>query len=213
MLFFNVFKMSFTDLIKSSYTNSFKVNDDSSGFVYVSEKEKHDLVFYPVSEGLENVEELATDLSRKLWLKNLPYSVAPFLLSLLFVYLTYTFLEPFSSYFAAGLSIILFLIVLYLSKISLSIIGAALNYKMLMNDQFKVLPLYQGLGEHSTIADSSRARPVAGLSYSPLSNNSEILANSHFVQTRMFKEKNIIKDPNDSRGTTMVFEEKRRNRK
>ena len=205
MLFFNVIKMSFTDLAQKTYDNSFWFNDDKSGYVYASEKERQELVFYPVNNH-KDLQQITEELSKTLWKKNLFYNIMPFVISMFFSVLMLFLLEPFGMTVALSIAVIIFLFVLYLSKISFSVFMGVKNYRIFLNENFKVLPVYQGLGKHSTVDDAHRARISDSLLKSPLSNNSELLANSHFIQTRMYEEKHIVQDPHDARGVVGIFE-------
>lgn len=212
MLFFNVIKMSFTDLAQKTYDNSFWFNDDKSGYVYASEKEQQELVFYPVDKH-KDLQQITEELSKILWKKNLFYNIMPFVISMFFAVLMLFLLKPFGMTVALPVAVIIFLFVLYLSKISFSVFMGMTNYRIFLNENFKVLPVYQGLGKHSTVDDAHRARILDSLLKSPLSNNSELLANSHFIQTRIYEEKNIIQDPHDARRVIGIFEESRKNNK
>lgn len=206
MLFVNVIKMSFTDLAQKSYDNSFWFNDDKSGYVYASEKEQQELVFYPVNNH-KDMQQITEELSNTLWKKNLFYNIMPFVISLIFAALMMFLLSRFGMTVALSVAVIIFLLVLYLSKISFSVFMGMKNYQIFLNENFKVLPVYEGLGKHSTIVDADRARVLDSLLKSPLSNNSELLANSHFIQTRMYEEKQIVQDPHDARRVIGIFEE------
>lgn len=206
MLFVNVIKMSFTDLAQKSYDNSFWFNDDKSGYVYASEKEQQELVFYPVNNH-KDIQQITEELSNTLWKKNLFYNIMPFVISLIFAALMMFLLSRFGMTVALSVAVIIFLLVLYLSKISFSVFMGMKNYQIFLNENFKVLPVYEGLGKHSTIVDADRARVLDSLLKSPLSNNSELLANSHFIQTRMYEEKQIVQDPHDARRVIGIFEE------
>jgi len=204
MIFVNLIKMSFTDLFKSTYQNSIWYNDDKSGFVYSSEKEKHELVFYPVYKEEEQIEDIEEKLIYQLWKKNLLWNILPFPIALIFMALIFYIVEPYGWQLSIAAGIIGFMCVLYLTKLSLSIISTAMTYQIFMNDNFRILPVYNGVGKYSNSKDEDRARKIDILSFNPVSNNSEILANSHFVEVRIYEEKNIVNSKNDSRGTTTV---------
>lgn len=204
MLFFNVIKMSFTDLSKISYKKEFSYNEDMSGFVYASEKEKHELVFYPVNKSV-SIENISADLAEQLWRKNLFFNILPFPITMIFVLLIEYILQPFDWQIQLASALFIFVFVLYLAKYSLSIIGTVMSYRLLSTEDFRILPLYPGLGDNSTIEDEVRARVITSpMKTMPYNNSSEILANSHFIEKRLYEEKNVIDDRNDSRGPVSV---------
>lgn len=181
MLLTNYIKKAFIDLRKKSYEDRISYNQDKSGFVYSSQTLHQDLVFYPEDSSSTNMSKISKELTNQLYMRSLIYNILPFLIAFVFG-LMGVFLFAYDRTIAVLTMVCIFFLVLYVSKMSLNIISDAINFRIFIRDDFKVLKVREEFGEKSTIDDTKRATP-----YNTFSNKSEILANSYFIEQRLVK--------------------------
>lgn len=185
MEFTNYIKKSFTDLRKKSYEDALSYNEDKSGFVYSSQTLHQDFVFYPICDAKNNIDKISDELINDLYMRSLFYNILPFPIAFLFGVMG-VFIMGYNQYLAIGVMIAVFFLSLYVSKMSLNIIGDTINFRIFIRDDFKVLKVREEFGPKSTADDIERARP-----YSTFSHKSEILASTYFIEKRILQSGNI----------------------
>lgn len=182
---------AFTDLSKKSYQNALSYNDDHSGFIYTSTAEKQDWVFFPKLDSHETIENVAQKMINSIWIMNLPFNILPFVMaggcSLFFLFI----IPPISPLLHILCLLIIFVALLYPAKISFTIIGGILSQNLFLNKKFTVLAVDEGLGKYSIKDDKERAREQHTYLMGTVSDKSIVLANSYFIESRVYKEKNI----------------------
>lgn len=176
----NYIRKAFTDLHPSAYSNSLSYNVDHSGFVYTSSTLHQDYVFYPSCQSsTKDITQVSQELVQQMYKKNLIYNILPFPIAFTFGILG-IFLFFHNILLAIGIMMLVFFLVLYVVKMSLNTIAAAINYKIFLIDDFTVLKVYENLGQKSDITDKVRSHP-----FSPFEQNFEILANSSAIERRL----------------------------
>lgn len=186
----HIFHNSIADLKKSNYHDALDYNQDHSAFVYTSKVEHQDWVFYPELVNNENIEHVGKELIDKYWRNSLPHNIAPFQLAIIVAVISLACSFPLPMPYTIIIFILTFILSLYLFKVVFSIIGGTLSQTMFLNTKFNILPVNEGLGKYSTIDDKVRSRKHDDFMFAPLMSKSEVLANSHFIEIRVYEETN-----------------------